>query len=340
MSALIAIFMDSFRLLQARRLFWITFGISMLVALAYASIGFNEKGMTMFFGWKEFENPILKAGSPEAAAFYVMIFTDWIVGLWLAWFALGLAVVSTAGIFPDFIADGSIGISLSKPVGRFRLFLLKFAGGLLFVALQVALFTLMVFLAIGWRVGEWNLTIFWAVPVVTFVFGLLYSVAVLVGIWTRSTLFALLSACGVWALSWLVHFTEQQFYTFAHTVPEAGISVDWSKGDVEETDKEGEKVDWVVKAHSTIETIGSPLPKTRDCTLYLKRLIKMEKRDSLLSGVTLGDLMTGTLPNRMQAGAQKKAEERHSAWYVFGTSAAFGACILGLASWIFCRRDY
>ena len=113
MRAVLAVFMDSFRLLQARRLFWITFGISMLVALAYASIGFDEKGMTLFFGAKEFENPILREGRPEAAAFYVMIFTDWIVGLWLAWFALGLAIISTAGIFPDFIAEGSIGISLS-----------------------------------------------------------------------------------------------------------------------------------------------------------------------------------------------------------------------------------
>jgi ABC-type transport system involved in multi-copper enzyme maturation permease subunit len=338
--AVLAILMDSFRLLQARRLFWVTFGISMLVALAYASIGFNEKGMTLFFGAKEFENPILREGRPEAAAFYVMMFTDWIVGLWLAWFALGLALISTAGIFPDFIAEGSIGISLSKPVGRMRLFLLKFAGGLLFVALQVAVFTLMVFLAIGWRVGEWNFTIFWAVPVVTFVFGLLYSVAVLIGVWSRSTLFALLGACGMWVLSWLVHFTEQQFYTFAHTVPESGLSVDYQKGDVKETDQEGEKIDWVVKAHSTIETIGSPLPKTRDCTIYLKRLIRMQKRDSMLSGVSLGDLMTGSMPSPMQSRAVRKAEERHSPWYVFGTSVVFGACVLSLAGWIFSRRDY
>ena len=169
---------DSFRLLQAKKLFWIALGISMLVAVFYASIGFNSQGMTMFFGWKEFENPLLREGRPEAAAFYVLLFTDVILKFWLAWIAIALALLSTASIFPDFIAEGSIGISLSKPVGRLRLFLLKYLGGLLFVALQVTVFTAIVFLALGWRTGEWNLTVFWAVPVVTFVFSLLHAVSV------------------------------------------------------------------------------------------------------------------------------------------------------------------
>lgn len=340
MSAIIAIFMDSFRLLQARRLFWISFGISLIVALVYASIGFDSKGMTMFFGWKSFENPLLREGRPEAAAFYVLMFTDWIVGLWLAWFALGLALISTAGIFPDFIAEGSIGISLSKPVGRLRLFLLKFLGGLLFVGLQMAVFTFVVFMAIGLRLGEWNLSIFWAVPVVTFVFAMLYSVAVFIGVWTRSTLFALLGACTLWVFAWLTQWTEQQLYTFAHTLPEAGMTVDFQGGGVAEGTREVNKNEGLVKAHSIVESIGAPLPKTRDATLYLKRLIKMKQRDSMLSGVSLGELMTGSMSNPMQAGAMKKAEERHSAWYVFGTSALFCGMILSLAAMIFCRRDY
>ncbi|WP_367873261.1 ABC transporter permease [Luteolibacter sp. Populi] len=334
--------MDSFRLLKARRLFWITFGISLVVAIAYASIGFDKEGMTLFFGAKSFENPILREGQPEAAAFYVLLFTDGMVGLWLAWFAMGLALISTAGIFPDFISEGSIGISLSKPIGRLQLFLTKFAGGLLFVALQVGVFTLVVFLAIGFRIDEWNFTLFWAVPVTTFVFGLLYSVAVCVGIWTRSTLIALLSAILMWVLSWICHWTEEKFYLFAYTIPEAGLNVDWSGGGgVKETTGETPKPEeGMVKAHAVARSIGSPLPKTRDCTLYLKHLIVMKERDSMLSGISMWDLMTGSLPNSRTRAAAKKAEERHSAWYVFGTSAAFGAVMLSLGAWVFCRRDY
>ncbi|WP_035601018.1 ABC transporter permease subunit [Haloferula sp. BvORR071] len=340
MSAWIAIFMDSFRHLKARKLFWITFSVSLLVALVYASIGFDEKGMSVFFGWKHFENPIVREGRPEAADFYVKIFTDLIVRFWLAWVALGLALVSTAGIFPDFIAEGSIGIPLSKPVGRLRLFLMKFTGALLFVALQVGVFTAAVFLAIGFRVGEWNFTVFWAVPLVTFIFALLFSVAVFLGVWTRSTLFSLLGAIAVWVISWFVHLMEDGLYAVAYTAPRSGISVDMKTGETRKTDEEQETASGMAKAHAALEAAGSPLPKTRDCTMYLSRLIKMKERDSLLSGISLDEAMAGRLRDPREREAQNEAAKRHSAWYVFGTSSIFAAVMLSLAAWIFCRRDY
>ena len=339
MRAAMTILWDSFRLLQAKKLFWIALGISMLVALFYASIGFNEQGMTLFFGWKEFENPLLRQGQPEAAAFYVLLFTDVILKFWLAWIAVALAMLSTASIFTDFIAEGSIGISLSKPVGRLRLFLLKYFGGLLFVALQVTVFTVIVFLALGWRTGEWNLTVFWAVPVVTFVFSLLYAVAVWIGVWTKSTLFALLGAFLMWGVALLGQWTESFLYQAAHLVPESGIEFDYRTGEQVEKDSV-EKNSAAVSFHKTAKAVVTPLPKTRDCTTYLKRLIKMKERDSLLAGVTFDMLLSGSLPDPRMAGAMKRNDERHSFWYVFGTSAIFEAVVLSLAAWVFCRRDY
>lgn len=339
MRAAMTILWDSFRLLQAKKLFWIALGISMLVAIFYASIGFNERGLTMFFGWKEFENPILRQGQPESAAIYVLIFTDVILKFWLAWVAVALALLSTASIFPDFIAEGSIGISLSKPVGRLRLFLLKYLGGLLFVALQVAVFTGIVFLALGWRTGEWNLTVFWAVPVVTFVFSMLHAVAVWIGVWTKSTLFALLGAFLVWGVTFVGQWTENLAYQTAHLNPEMGMEIDLQTAEVRQKE-EVEKSSGAVKFHEAAKMVVTPMPKTRDCTIYLKRLIKMKERDSMLAGMSLDMLFTGTLPDPKMAGALKRNDERHSFWYVFGTSAVFEAVILGLAAWMFCRRDY
>lgn len=335
----LAVLGDSFRLLQAKKLFWIALGISMMVALMYASIGFDDKGMTAFFGLKKFENPVLQQGKPEAAAFYVLLFTDVIVKFWLAWFAIALALLSTASIFPDFIAEGSIGISLSKPVGRLRLFLLKYFGGLLFVALQMTIFTVIVFLALGFRVGEWNFTVFWAVPVVTFVFSLLYVVMVWVGVWTKSTLFALLGAGLMWGTTLLGQWTEGFLYQAAHFVPEAGVEIDYKTGKATERDTV-EKNAMAVSAHETAEKMIIPLPKTRDCTLFLKRLIHLNERDSLLSGITLDMLLTGEMRDPKLGAAVKRMEERHSAWYVFGTSAIFEAVVLSLAAFVFCRRDY
>ncbi|MEK7952064.1 hypothetical protein [Luteolibacter soli] len=340
MRAALAILWDSFQLLRARRLFWVALGISMFVALLYASIGFNETGMSVGFGWKQVDSEFMQKGKPEAAAFYTMLFTDIIARFWLAWFAIALALLSTANIFPEFLAEGSIGISVSKPVGRIRLFLLKYLGGLLFVALQVALFTLIVFLSIGLRLGEWNFTLFWAVPVVTFVFSLIYVVAVWVGIWTKSTLAALLSAGLVWGVSLLAQWTESFFYKTAYLLPESGMKVDFKTGEMTTGNADVEKNNVMLTAHETAKTVTAPLPKTRDCTLYLKRLIRFPERDSLLSGVTFDMLLSGQMPDPKMTGAMRRMEDRHSAWYVFGTSAAFEIVVLGLAGWIFVRRDY
>jgi len=339
MRAALAILWDSFQLLRARRLFWVVLSISTMVAFVYASIGFNEKGMSVFFGWTQFDNEFLQKGKPEAAAFYTMLFTDGIVRLWLAWFAVGLALLSTVGILPEFIAEGSIGISLSKPVGRIRLFLLKYLGGLMFVALQVSLFSLIVFLSLGLRLGEWNFTVFWAVPVVTFVFSMIYAVAVLVGVWTKSTLMALLSAVMVWGGSWLLQWVENATYNAAYLMPEAGVEVDYRTGGLKEN-SEAKAEDWLVSAQRGLKAAGTPLPKTRDATIYLKRLIRFPERDSMLSGVTLEMLFQGQMPDPRMAKAMRRMEDRHSAWYVFGTSAAFEIVVLGLAGWIFVRRDY
>jgi len=340
MRAAFAILWDSFQLLRARRLFWVALMISMFVALMYASIGFNEKGMSILFGWKQVDSEFLQKGKPEAAAFYTMLFTDIIARFWLAWFAIGLALISTANIFPEFLAEGSIGISVSKPVGRIRLFLLKYLGGLLFVALQVGLFTLIVFLSVGLRLGEWNFTLFWAVPVVTFVFSLVYVVAVWVGVWTKSTLAALLAAGLVWGVSLLAQWTESFFYQTAYLLPESGMKVDFKTGEATTGNADVERSNAMATAHETSKAVTSPLPKTRDCTLYLKRLIRFPERDSLLSGVTFDMLLSGQLPDKKMTGAMRRMEDRHSAWYVFGTSAAFEIVVLGLAGWIFVRRDY
>ena len=41
--------------------------------------------------------------------------------------------------------------------------------------LFMTLFAFIVFLSFGFRFGDWNFTIFWAVPVVAFIFSLIFS---------------------------------------------------------------------------------------------------------------------------------------------------------------------
>lgn len=334
--------LDSFRLLQAKKLFWVAVGISGLVGLIYASIGFTETGMSMWFGLQTFDNPVIRAGTAEAEAFYLLLFTDLIVRFWLAWFAVALALISTSSIFPEFLREGAVEMLLSKPLGRLRLFIWKYLGSLLFVAVQVLLLTLLAFVAIGWRLGEWNFSVFWAVPLVTFVFSMIYCIAVLIGVLSRSTLFALLGAGMFWAGTLLVQWTEDAIYKFAYMMPAMGVSVDMQTGQVTEAEQD-DGGGAMGRAHSTVKAIAAPLPKTRECTVYLKRMIHFDKRDSPLAGMDLGMLLSGEIPDsdrEEMSGVIEAYEKRHGTFYVIGTSFGFEIIVLALAYWRFSRKDY
>jgi ABC-type transport system involved in multi-copper enzyme maturation permease subunit len=194
-----ALTIDSFRQLQSRKLFWITLLLSTLVAASFATVGVNERGLKILW-FDEIGGEIFNSTIISPAAFYKLIFLNLGIGIWLAWAAIILALVSTAGMIPELISDGSIDLYLSKPLGRVRLLLTKYFLGLMFVALQTVCFTLAAFLVIGIRGGVWETGLFWTVPLVTLLYSFLFSIAALVGLTTGSTVAAILVTLLVWLL--------------------------------------------------------------------------------------------------------------------------------------------
>ena len=203
-----ALLIDAYRQLSAAKLFWLTLALSSLVVVAYGSIGFNDEGISLLFGLFEIESKQLTAGSPWARGLYIGIYSNFLVTIWLAWIATVLALISTCSIFPEFVSEGSIELSLSKPISRLRLFLLKYLVSMLFVMLQVAVFCFGVFLCVGLRLGEWNWAIFAAIPIVTVFYSYLFSVTVLVGMITKSGITALLITGVFWMSLWTTQTTE------------------------------------------------------------------------------------------------------------------------------------
>lgn len=170
MTQTLALLLDAYRELNSKKLFWFTLAISCLIALAFAAIGIDENGLSLL--WWEIGDigGFVNSDIIPKDQFYKMMFANFGVGFWLGWIATILALVSTSGMIPDFIAGGAVELTLSKPVGRVRLFLTKWAVGLLFVALQVAVFTLACFLIIGIRGGSWTPRVFLAIPIVVLFF--------------------------------------------------------------------------------------------------------------------------------------------------------------------------
>ena len=213
MKPYLTILLDSFRMLKAKTIFWVTLGISLLVAVIYLSMGFDEKGATLFFGLVPIENEVFRKGTPQAEKLYVTLFTKLIAEYWLSWIAVLLALISCSSIFTESLKEGAAGMELTKKLSRWQVFVAKFAGSLLFVLIQVGLFVLIVFLALRWRVGSWNFSIFWYVPLILLVFSYLYSFMVLVAVKTRSSMTALVLTLVLWGLSSFIGYIEGQFYS-------------------------------------------------------------------------------------------------------------------------------
>ncbi len=208
----IAIFLDAYRELNAKRLFWVVLAISAAVVVGLGLLGNNERGMTIL-GFT-LEVPFLSTKVISTAGFYKFVFSNVGVQFWLSWGATILALISTAGMIPEFVSSGAIELSLCKPISRMRLFLTKYAAGLLFVTLQVLIFSIGGFLVIGLRGGQWLPSVFLAVPLVVAFYSFLYCVCALVGLVTRSAITALLMTMIFWLGLWAFNTTDQLLLTF------------------------------------------------------------------------------------------------------------------------------
>ncbi len=208
----LAIFLDAYRELNSKKLFWISLAISLVVVIALALPTQLDRGITVF-GAKLEGMPFALVGSKaiSASAFYKFLYSWFGINLWLGWGATILALVSTASMIPDLVSSGSIELTLAKPLGRLRLFLTKYTAGLLFVALQAGVFALGAIAIIGFRSGVWDARPLFIVPIMAMFFSFLHCISVLVGLLTRSTLMSLIAVIIMWLGFWAIGSVENIF---------------------------------------------------------------------------------------------------------------------------------
>lgn len=368
MSTVGAIALDSYRELNSKRLFWVTLAISALVVLAFAAIGINEKGITIL--WWEFES-VVNSNLVKPEVFYKGLFTGLGVGFWLAWLATILALVSTAGIFPEFVSSGTVPLVLSKPIPRWRLFLLKYLGSLAFVALQVTLFAVASFFVLGIRGGVWEPMVLLAIPIVVLFYSYLYSICVLIGLITRSTIAALLLTLLVWVGLFSVHAVESGLLTVRAvsdlTVENINAEIERIEGRVEagrverdaadariavlvaEREQVTEKTQNWRYIHTGTMVLKTVLPKTSETIALLERwMVEMaDMPEGQQSGEEPSEMarMFGSASKfapsdeAVQFEIIERTRGRSVTW-VIGTSLLFEIVVLGVAMWIFIRRDF
>lgn len=126
-----------------------------------------------------------------------------IMWLGLGQIAMMIAIIITSPMIPDMFQTGSLHLLLSKPLSRSLLFLSKYIGGCIFVALNVAFLLVGLYLYSGLQLGIWNLGILWCIPLFIFAFMVFYSVSAFVGlIWKNPIICVVLTV-----LFWGICFT-------------------------------------------------------------------------------------------------------------------------------------
>lgn len=383
-----AIFHDAYRELNAKKIFWITLILSIVVVIVFAMFGIDDKGV--HFLWMTFPGSAEYASNIEPAIFYVFWMYVVGIGMWLTWIAAILALISTASIFPDLLSGGAIDLHLSKPISRLRLFLTKFLTGLLFVAVQVSVFVVGCLLVIGIRAGAWEWSLLLAVPIVLAFFSYLYAICTFFGVLTRSTITALLLTL----LAWFCFFGLNQVDAVLISIRSQGqtdlelaqIRVDSIEERIESLQERVENGTANDRTDSTLERLEEMLvsstedvqqnqefldsinpwvdriflvksffPKTGETVALLERYtLNMDDIRSIIPQEDIqaeeidleelgyaeeGEATTAAEVMPPDVRTQIVYRNRSLAW-ILGTSFAFSAAVLGLAAFIFCRRDF
>lgn len=372
-----AMMLDAYRELNARELFWVVMALSSLVVLAFLVVNINDDKTLKILIW---DTPIPVGAFVSHETFYKLMFSEFGVNIWLTWVATILALVSTASIFPDFIGSGSIELVLAKPIGRLRLFLLKYISGLLFVTLQVAVFSFVSFFVIGIKGGAWEPAVFLAVPLVVCFFSYLFAFCVLIGMITRSTIPALLLTIVFWFVIFGVDATESILYQTSVVAELRVESIekelpirskyleDLKHEDPPPKESRITKLEEILsKRESLVPELQENasdlqryhrysfyaktiLPKTSETIALLERwLVEMADlpdltdRNDADQGIDFSALQATERVRIDDSELQRRVIEEQrgrSVFWILGTSLIFELIILSLAAWIFCRRDF
>src|SRR5260370_2369799 len=226
--ATVALVRDTFREAFARKIFWGLFGLSTL--------------MILFFLF------LLKIDLVEGAMATVSLFgrstnrttdVDRLVrgvyggiATFLYTWGMFLAVFASAGLIPSVLEPGRIELLVSKPVSRTHILLGRYLGNVLVVSCNVIFLVVGVWTILGVKTGIWSKTFLVSIATSIFIFAVLLSVVVLIGVLFESAALATMITVGLMIISPILaqtstmlrllssEWSRQGVRTLCHSLPE------------------------------------------------------------------------------------------------------------------------
>ncbi len=90
-----------------------------------------------------------------------------------------LFLAACAGYFPGLMKEGAVDVVLAKPVPRWLVFLGRFVGGLILLAIVLLVAQTILFVGLGVKTGIWHAGAYASFPLLMFVAALLYAIIAL-----------------------------------------------------------------------------------------------------------------------------------------------------------------
>lgn len=311
-----ALIVDSFRDAIDRKIFWIMMVISMLIAASMACITFTDTGFDLMFGMWTFESPGWPVDGDTRRAFVGALVTQLIAGQYLCKVGIVLALVATASTYPSLTRSGVVEVLMSKPMSRYKVFLGKYLGALVFVFLQAVIFVVLTFVVIGTRWHFWLFGYLWLIPLVVVLFSYVFSLSALFGVLTGSTVTTLMLTMLVWiGFFW---------------VPQTAYGV---------FKLHGEQIDPTGRWQRLFGSVVWVVPKTQDIPVIAGKLVGA----GLTSDVLLDfEIMPDEKREELERARRLEQDEleKLDAFQSIGSSLLSEAVIVMLAMWQFKRKDF
>jgi ABC-type transport system involved in multi-copper enzyme maturation permease subunit len=210
-----ALVRDTFREAFARKIFWAFFGCSTALILFFifimkVDVVEGAIATISLFGNTSRGQDVQRLVRQVHGAIAAFLFT---AGMFLAVFA-------SAGLIPAVFEPGRIELLLSKPVERYHILIGRYLGNLLVVASNVFYLIFSVWLIFGVKTGVWTAGFLWSSALIVFIFAVLLTVVVLVGVLWESAVVATMVTFGIMIISPIL---AQQ------TVLERLLTSEWSR---------------------------------------------------------------------------------------------------------------
>ena len=193
----IALIRDTFREAFARKIFWGLFGLSTLMILFFLFIMKIDivEGATATLTLFGRDNGRRMDVDRLVKGVYGGIAT------FLYTWGMALSVFASSGLIPSVLEPGRIELILSKPLSRTHLLLGRFAGNVAVVALNTAYLVLGVWIIFGIKTKIWGNQFLWSIATTVFIFAVLLTVVVLIGVLFESAALSTMITVGLMIIS-------------------------------------------------------------------------------------------------------------------------------------------